>query len=249
MRDPYEVLGISRNATDDEIKKAYRQASRRYHPDANLDDPKSAEEKFKEVQQAYQQIMRERSDGASQGAYGGGSYYGGYSGSSYGDSQGTYGDAQSAYGGFGGWDFGGFGSFYGNRGWFGLHAEWDEQDSTQMRAAANYINGQSYREALHVLSEAPEKNAKWYYFSAMANYGMGNQAAALQHINQAISMEPMNGQYQQLKQRIQGGRNAWYEQQSSSYGRPIFSGGNFCLELCALNLFCNCCCGGRFFMC
>ena len=60
MSDPYQVLGVSRNATDEEIKKAYRNLSRKYHPDANLDNPKAAEEKFKEIQQAYQQIMKER---------------------------------------------------------------------------------------------------------------------------------------------------------------------------------------------
>ena len=43
MNDPYQILGVSRNATDDEIKKAYRSLSLKYHPDANLDDPKEAE--------------------------------------------------------------------------------------------------------------------------------------------------------------------------------------------------------------
>lgn len=62
MLDPYSVLGIPRNASDEEIKKAYRKLSRQYHPDANINNPNKAqaEEKFKEVQQAYEQIMRER---------------------------------------------------------------------------------------------------------------------------------------------------------------------------------------------
>ena len=63
MRDPYQVLGVSPGASDDEIKKAYRALSRRYHPDANIDNPnrEAAEERFKEVQQAYDQIMKENS--------------------------------------------------------------------------------------------------------------------------------------------------------------------------------------------
>ena len=67
MRDPYEVLGVSRGATEEEIKKAYRALSRKYHPDANINNPhkEEAEAKFKEVQQAYQQIQREQSGGST----------------------------------------------------------------------------------------------------------------------------------------------------------------------------------------
>ena len=55
MANPYDVLGVSPGASDDEIKKAYRNLSRRYHPDANINNPNraQAEERFKEVQQAY----------------------------------------------------------------------------------------------------------------------------------------------------------------------------------------------------
>ena len=67
MTDPYSILGVPRNASDDEIKKAYRALSRKYHPDANLNNPNKdlAETKFKEVQQAYSQIMQEREYGSS----------------------------------------------------------------------------------------------------------------------------------------------------------------------------------------
>ncbi len=79
--DPYKVLGVSRDATDEEIKKAYRTLSRKYHPDANVDKPnaKMYEEKFKEIGQAYQMIMDERQHGGSSSSYGGfGGYGGGY---------------------------------------------------------------------------------------------------------------------------------------------------------------------------
>lgn len=79
MLDPYSVLGVSRDASMDEIKKAYRNLSRRYHPDANINNPNKAqaEEKFKQVQQAYDQIVKEREHGGSQDSWYGGFQQGG----------------------------------------------------------------------------------------------------------------------------------------------------------------------------
>lgn len=86
MTDPYKVLGVDRNATDDEIKKAYRDLARKYHPDNYRDNPLSdlVEEKMKEINEAYDQIQKERSGAKS--SNGSGSYQ------SY--SYGTSGDAR-----------------------------------------------------------------------------------------------------------------------------------------------------------
>ena len=65
IANPYKVLEVSSSATNDEIKRAYRELSRKYHPDSYVNNPLAglAEEKFKEVQEAYDQIMKERENG------------------------------------------------------------------------------------------------------------------------------------------------------------------------------------------
>ncbi len=68
MNDPYKVLGISRDATDDEVKKAYREMARKYHPDNYVNSPMSdlAEEKMKEINQAYEEIQKSRANPSRQ---------------------------------------------------------------------------------------------------------------------------------------------------------------------------------------
>ena len=69
--DPYKVLGVSPDASEDEIKKAYRKLSRKYHPDANMNTPykEEAEENFKKVQQAYEAIIDMRQKGIKYDGY------------------------------------------------------------------------------------------------------------------------------------------------------------------------------------
>ncbi len=97
MNDPYKILGVPEDASDEEIKKAYRELARKYHPDNYHDNPLEdlAQEKMKEINAAYEQITKERASGrrtgGAGGAYGGGSYgYGGY------QSYGGYGSSQSS---------------------------------------------------------------------------------------------------------------------------------------------------------
>src|SRR3954464_5754261 len=72
-RDFYEVLGVSKDASQDEIKKAYRELARKWHPDRNPDDAQ-AEERFKEIQQAYDVL----SDAEKRKQYGAGGRFGGF---------------------------------------------------------------------------------------------------------------------------------------------------------------------------
>lgn len=194
--DPYKVLGISPEATDEEIKKAYRALSRKYHPDANVNNPnrEQAEEKFKQVQMAYDQIMKQKQQGYS-----------------YGRSNGAYGNHTGT-------------------------------DSVELQAAANYIRNRCYREALNVLNNIGERNARWYYYSAIANAGTGNNVTAQQHAQTAVNMEPSNMEYRQLQQQLAYG-GTWYQNMGDTYDRPYSGTGNWCLSMMLLNLFCNCCCG------
>lgn len=237
MRDPYQVLGVARDASEEEIKKAYRKLSRIYHPDANVNNPnkEQAEEKFKEIQQAYQQIMKERENGG-RGASGYGTYDGDYqSGSSEGYGYGSFDDF------FGGFGFGGYG-FGGQSRQSGAGS--DDEYTVHMKAAMNYINSGHYREALNVLDGIEERTAKWYYFSSFANQGLGNNAVALEHARRAASMEPQNMEYANWLRRMEAG-GSWYAGRQTQYGgMPAASGSGFCWKLCLANLICNLCCGG-----
>ena len=187
MRDPYQVLGVSRDASDEEIKKAYRALSRKYHPDANVNNPnkEQAEEKFKQIQQAYQQIMDERQRGTSGSSYGSGSY-------------GSYEGGSQDFGGFG--DFGDFFGGFGFGGQTYRRAQTNtgnDEYTVHMNAAWNYIQSRHFKEALNVLSGISDHTAQWYYYSSVANAGLGNNVAALDYAKKASAMEPGNMQYRQ----------------------------------------------------
>ena len=229
MTDPYQVLGISRGATDEEIKKAYRKLSRKYHPDANINNPNKdeAEAKFKEVQQAYDQIMKEKEYGGPQGGYG-----------PYGST-----GVNGGYGGYGYGGFGGFGSGFGGYGTNGTANGQASESDIHFRAAANYIQSGHYAEALNVLNTISQRNGLWYYYSAVANYGTGNNVTALEHAKEAVRLEPNNLQYQMFLQRMEGG-SGWYQGQQSMYGFPTVGSNDFCVKLCIANIMCNLFCGG-----
>ena len=193
--NPYEVLGVSRNASLDEIKKAYRELSRKYHPDSYVGNPLSslAEEKFEQVQEAYDAIMKEKN-----------------------------GDYNYA-------------SNYNNNGY-------NNGDSGEMAEVYNLLGRRSYSQALRLLDSMSNRNAKWYYYSAIAQVGLGNNLRGMEYARMAVSMEPNNVEYQNLVNRLSF--------QSNRYGevRNVYRGGrsgfddasDLCCKLWLADTLCDC---------
>jgi len=212
IEDPYKVLGVSPDASDEDIKRAYRRLAKKYHPDLNPGDQEAAR-RMQEVNAAYEQIKNP--DKASQQGYnpygGQGNPYGGYYDPFGGYRQQTYTGSQTG-------------------------------DQYQ-QAAAQYIRFGRYREALNALQNSTERDARWYYLSAVANDALGNQVTALEHMRKAVSMEPDNAEYLDALNRMEHGGSA-YRQQAGNF-RGFTMGGDPCTNLCMcylMNLFC---CGGN----
>lgn len=102
-RDYYEVLGVEKNATDEELKKAYRKLAKKYHPDANPDNKEEAEKNFKEVNEAYEVLSdKQKRQMYDQFGFNGPQGFNGQGGGYY-----SYGSGFDGFGGFS--DFGDFG--------------------------------------------------------------------------------------------------------------------------------------------
>ena len=198
--DPYKILGVNPNASDEEIKQAYRRLAKQYHPDRNPGDEEAAK-KMQQINAAYEQIKNPPQSGS----------YGGY----------------SQYDPFGGYRQQGYGST-------------DSGDNYQ-KAAMNYIRFGRFQEALNALNNSSDRNARWYYLSALANNGLGNQVTALEHIRRAVSMEPDNQEYLRMLNIIENG-GAAYRQQAGNFGGFAMRS-NPCMNLCLCYLCQMLCCG------
>ena len=206
VQDPYKVLGVAPDASDEEVKKAYRDLIKKYHPDLHPGDDEAAK-KMNDVNAAYDQIKSGNIPGASS-----------YGGSGYGGQAGAY----QQYG-YGGWTE-----------WTGAQARQTER--SEYTAAVNYIRNGMYREALNALSGVPEaeRDAKWFYLSAGANMYLGNKVAALEHAKRAAAMEPNNVEYRRLLEQLRSGAD-FYDNYSGGYARSV-NLNPLWLGLCAASL-------------
>ena len=234
--DPYKVLGVTPQTSDDDVKRAYRELARKYHPDNYVNNPLAdlAETRMKEINEAYDMIMNERRNPAG-GSSGQQQSYGGFYSGGY-----QQGYSQQD----GDWDFGfdpfgfgfGFGGYQQQSG-----ASYSGSDTPEMQAARNFVANGRYAEARRVLDSMNSRSARWYYLSSVANQGLGNSIDALQDARRAVQLDPNNTEYQMHLRRMQNPGQTYRTQ--TTYAQP---GGlmRWCWSMILLNLLCNCCCGG-----
>ena len=222
MNDPYQVLGVSRDASDDEIKSAYRKLAQKYHPDLHPGDEEAAR-RMKEVNAAYDQIKNPE---AWQNA----------SGAQQAQQQETY----SGWDPFTGWAYR-QNTYGGGQRSYGYRGAASADDDQHLRAARAFNQTGQYHEALRVLGQMDPavRGGEWYFLAAYAHYRLNNQVTALRYARTAVDLEPFNQEYQQLLSRLQ-----WADQGYRSVSQaPVLSGiGRLVAGLCAFNLVTRLCC-------
>lgn len=209
--DPYKVLGVSPDASPEEIKKAYRAKTKLYHPDLHPDDP-SAAAKMSEVNEAYDILTdpAKKSRYAYQRNYGNSQTYNQTYRQNYNqtyrqnyrnDYRQTYGQNwSSSYWGFNFDDLFGAGA---QRNTSEEELRPENGDPVELVRAIRHINENRNEDALVELANMIEayRNARWYYVSAMAYYNLQYFDNALEMIKMALKLEPDNARYSYLYQK------------------------------------------------
>ena len=265
--NPYAVLGVSENASPDEVKKAYRKKARENHPDLNPGDPAAAE-RLNKINEAYDRIMnpekyaaRDRRASAA-GGYGG-------AGGARGYGQGgprlrrrghrrRHGCGQPRPRRADGlrhgrplrldgrlrlrlddlFGFGGAGGASNEP----IHPEASAGDSAQVREAIAAINAGDCQRAVNILSAVVStgRDARWHYLAAIANQGAGNTLMALELIRKAVQMDPGNPDYQRAQRQFQQAGTA-YRQEGEARGFSVgfIDPGTICCGLCFAQMICR----------
>ena len=234
MDNPYKVLGLDKTATDEEIKAAYHNLVKKYHPDKYQDNPLAdlAEEKLREINEAYDLLMNKNVTSAGYGSsssYGGSSYGGGsgYGSSGYGNTS-SYGS--TGYGNSSAYGSAGYGYDHGQGGGYSAYASAQNSSHYAVREA---LDRNQFSRAEQLLYSSSNRDAEWHFLAGVLSYKKGYYDDALNKINYAMTMDPTNPEYRSIYQQIRG-TGALYKTTSNGRG---YSDSNLCTDLIA----CYCC--------
>lgn len=223
MNDPYEVLGISQSATDDEVKTAYRNLAKKYHPDNYASAPDVAElaaEKMAQINKAYDEIVSARKNGRPVGGASSSSSSYNYGGNS-GAGAGTYSGTQHT----------------------------DFADVRNLLAAGRITDAEMVLDGVPV----SRRNAEWYFLKGTVLYRRGWVDQAYAYFETAVNASPGNTEYraaytQASQQR--SGRTAGYQYQPKQNSSCASGCGpcSTCVGLICADSCCECC-GGDLIPC
>ena len=240
VTDPYSILGVSKEASKEEIKKAYRKKAKEYHPDLHPNDPKAAE-KMNEINEAYDMLSnpekyqkREQAkseyENRSQGSY--------YQRNTY-DSNTNQG--YGSQGDFWGFDFDDIFGF-GERTQELRKPTRQPEDSEELKQAVDFICAERYDQASRILNQviSNERNARWHYLNSLTNHGLGNQIRALEEMQKAVQMEPNNQIYVQAYNSMRRNGNE-YQSAGEDFRKAAEGMHRYCMGFCAMQFFCTFC--------
>ncbi len=194
-KSPYEILGVSPNATKDEVTKAYRKLAKKYHPDLNPGD-EAAARRMSEINAAYDDIKNGRTS------------------SSYGSSDTSPGSSRSSYPSYSsGWE-----QYQRSR------QESAADDYATLDSVQAYIESDQCEAAILLLNTMRHRNARWYYLSGIANYNTGNSVTALRHAREAVRLEPGNAEFRRVLNEIEASGEMYRTYQNENGYTPIAVG-------------------------
>ena len=208
MNDPYETLGVPESATDEEVKRAYRDLARKYHPDNYHDNPLAdlAEEKMKDINAAYEEITRRR---AARGA----------------SARASYQEAREYEARY---DTG-----YGT----GYESRYRETGGSVLQQARAAIRAGDLARAESLLSNYADHGAEWHFLRGALCYRRGWMDEARRYYQAAVQLDPANAEYRQALQYMEQGTRTVYTR-GTSFGTDCCTGGVcpplwcWCLPFC-----------------
>ena len=240
-KNPYEVLGLKPGATEEEIKAAYRELVKKYHPDRYQDNPLNdlAEDKMREINEAYETLMAGAKGPKNRGGaqYGPGSSRGSYGGAQYGPGS-SRGGAQYGPGSSRGYNGG---PYYGGGTDDGDQNPYSGDNAAEFREVRKSIDRGDLRDAEVRLTRSATRNAEWYYLFGVLNIRRGWYNEGMQGLQTAVSMDPQNYEYRNTLNSVMAQTQAY---QSRSYGQG-YGGAEraFCYGMqcyCCADMCCDC---------